>query len=48
MKSITPQQIVIDASNKKWRIQKWKKECDSLNIPCHVTSEKGAFVNDLN
>lgn len=48
MKSIKPQQIVIDASNKKWRIQKWKKECDSLKIPCHLTSEKGAFVCDLN
>jgi competence protein ComEC len=48
MNFIAPQKIVIDASNKKWRIQKWKKECDSLKITCHVTSEKGAFVYDLN
>jgi competence protein ComEC len=48
MNAIEPQQIVVDASNKKWSIQKWKKECDSLKIPCHVTSEKGAFVYDLN
>ena len=48
MKIIKPQQIVIDASNKKWKVQKWKKECDSLKINCHITAEKGAFVYDLN
>ena len=41
-------QIVIDASNPFWKVSKWKVECDSLNIPCHVVSENGAFVMSMN
>ena len=41
-------QLVVDASNPLWKALKWKAECDALNIPCHVVSEKGAFVMSMN
>jgi len=41
-------QIVVDASNPLWKISKWKVECDALEIPCHVVSENGAFVMNMN
>ena len=41
-------QLVVDASNPFWKALKWKAECDVLNIPCHVVSEKGAFVMSMN
>ena len=40
-------QIVIDGSVPKWKALRWKKECDSLKIPCFDVSEKGAFVMNL-
>jgi competence protein ComEC len=41
------QQIVIDGSVPKWQSMRWKKESDSLKIPCFNVSEKGAFVMNL-
>ncbi len=40
-------QIVIDGSVPKWKVLRWKKESDSLKIPCFDVSEKGAFVINL-
>ncbi len=40
-------QVVIDASVPAWRTAYWKKDCDSLNIPCHDVSVNGAFVMKL-
>jgi len=39
--------IVFDSSNPLWKIQLWKKDCDSLHLRFHSTSENGAFVMDL-
>ena len=39
-----PEMIVIDQSNHINRVQKWKKDCRSLDIRCHVTNEDGAFI----
>ena len=40
-------QVVFDGSCPSWKISYWKKDCDSLNIPYHIVSEKGAFVMNL-
>jgi competence protein ComEC len=38
------QQIIFDTSNKKWVVEKWKKECEALNINYYDVGEKGAWV----
>ena len=38
---------VFDGSCPAWKVNYWKKECDSLHIPYHDVSEKGAFVMNL-
>ncbi len=40
--------IVFDSSVSSWRLISWKKHCDSLHIPYHDVSEKGAFVMNMN
>ena len=40
-------QIVIDGSVPHYKADLWKKDCDSLHLPCHDVSEKGAFVMKL-
>jgi len=40
-------QVVFDGSCPVRKIRYWKKDCDSLNIPYHDVSEKGAFVMNL-
>ena len=42
-----PNCIVFDASNSLWKIQKWKKDCEALNLRFHSVPEQGAFVLDL-
>ena len=39
--------LIFDGSNARWRVEKWKKECHSLNIPYHDTFEKGAWIKQL-
>lgn len=39
--------IVFDSSNPLWKIQLWKKDCDSLHLRFHSTPDDGAFVMDL-
>jgi competence protein ComEC len=41
-------QIVFDGSVPTRKLKYWKKDCDSLHIPYHDVSEKGAFVMTLN
>jgi len=40
-------QFVFDASNSLWKIEKWKQDCDKLNLHHHSIPEQGAFVTDL-
>lgn len=40
-------QVVIDGSVPAWKSRYWKKDCDSLHIPCHDVSTQGAFVMNL-
>lgn len=47
LKTFAVRQIVIDGSVPQWKAKLWKKDCDSLQIPCYDVSEKGAFVMNL-
>lgn len=40
-------QYILDGSNSKYKINKWKRECDSLHLPCLITNEEGAFELNL-
>ena len=40
-------QYVFDGSNSTWKINQWKKDCDSLHLRHYSTGDKGAFVMDL-
>jgi competence protein ComEC len=40
-------QVVFDGSVPAWRLNYWKRDCDSLHIPYHDVTEKGAFVMNL-
>lgn len=37
------QKVVFDGSCKLWKIEKWMSRADSLHLPCHPVSLKGAF-----
>ena len=39
--------IVFDSSNPQWKINQWKKQCDSLHLPYHSVPETGAFIAEL-
>lgn len=41
-------QVVFDGSAARRKLFYWKKDCDSLHIPYHDVSEKGAFVMSFN
>jgi len=47
-KTFQIKQIVFDGSNSFWKLNPWKKDCDSLHIPFYNVSEKGAFVMNVN
>lgn len=47
LNSFAIRQIVIDGSNSSWKATLWKKDCDSLGIPCHDVATEGAFVMNL-
>jgi competence protein ComEC len=40
-------QIVFDASNPAWKIEKWKQECESLNLTYYSIPDKGAFIYNI-
>ena len=43
---VTPRCIVFDASNSLWKIEKWKKQCSLLHLPCFITAEQSAYILD--
>ena len=47
LKVIKPKEIVISGSAPAWKAGYWRKDCDSLQIPCHDVAQKGAFVMSL-
>jgi competence protein ComEC len=40
-------QYIFDSSNSLWKIAKWQKDCDALNLQCYSIPEQGAFISDL-
>lgn len=40
-------QYVFDGSNSFYKINRWKKDCDSLHLPHYSTPDKGAFEWNL-
>jgi competence protein ComEC len=40
-------QYVFDGSNSQWKINQWKKDCDSLHLQHYSTPDKGAFEWNL-
>jgi competence protein ComEC len=40
-------QIIFDASNKKWQVEKWLRECDSAGFDCYDVGTQGAWVLEL-
>ncbi|RYZ28670.1 MAG: ComEC family competence protein [Chitinophagaceae bacterium] len=42
--AFTVKQVVIDGAVPAWKAALWKKDCDSLKIPCYNVGEEGAFV----
>ncbi|MCU7552063.1 ComEC family competence protein [Chitinophagaceae bacterium LB-8] len=46
-KGLSVKQIVIDGSVPAWKAKLWKRDCDSLHLPCYDVAEKGAFVMNL-
>ena len=40
-------QFVFDGSNSLWKINQWKRECDSLHLQYHICSLQGAFEMNL-
>jgi competence protein ComEC len=45
--SLDIKQVVFDSSVPAWKAIYWKKDCDTLNIPWHDVTMKGAFVMKL-
>jgi competence protein ComEC len=44
---LEPGMIIFDNSNSKWKIEKWKKECEEEKMNCYDVSESGAFIADI-
>lgn len=40
-------EVIFDSSNKKWKTERWKKDCAEMKIESWDVSEQGAFVRDL-
>lgn len=40
-------QLVFDASNPLWKTERWKRDCERLNLRFHSVSASGAFEMDL-
>jgi competence protein ComEC len=38
-------EIIIAPSCDRWKSEKWAKQCDRLEIPCHSIAREGAFVD---
>ena len=45
--AFTIRKIILDGSVPQWKAKLWKKDCDSLKIPYHDVTVKGAFVMNL-
>jgi competence protein ComEC len=44
-KTFLIKQMVFDGSCPAWKVNYWKRDCDSLKIPAHDVKSQGAYVN---
>ena len=42
-----PDCIVMDGTNKMWKIEQWQKDCDSLFLRHHSVPQQGAWIQDV-
>lgn len=47
LKSVDCSQIIFDASNPKWKVEKWEQDCANTGLACFSVVDKGAFVINL-
>ena len=47
LEDLKPGQVIADGSNYNSLVERWKRSCESLGIPFHNTSEKGAFIQPI-
>lgn len=47
MEAFTCRQIVFDASNAPWKVNKWQAEAAKLGLYCFYTVDNGAFVMNM-
>jgi competence protein ComEC len=47
VKLFNTKQIIIDSSNSYWKVNKWKKEANELNINIYSIFDLGAYVVDI-
>ncbi len=40
-------QLVLDASNTPWKVNKWKADCQKLRLACYPVVDNGAFVMNM-
>lgn len=43
-----PAIVIFDSSNKLNRIERWKEECDTLDLAYHSVPESGAYILEIN
>ena len=41
-------QYVFDGSNSMWKINRWKRACDSLHLRQYSTTDNGAYILKIN
>jgi len=41
---VTPKQVIIDQSYRKWSVERIKSDCTELGINCYVIEDEGAFI----
>lgn len=41
-------QYVFDGSNSMWKINRWKRDCDSLHLRQYSTTDNGAYILKIN
>jgi competence protein ComEC len=47
LQSIHCKQIIFDASNPKWKVEKWQQDCENAGLASFSVVDKGAFVMNL-
>ena len=40
-------EVIFDSSNKKWKVDYWKKDCAKMKIKYWDVLERGAYVKDV-